>query len=78
VLASSQIRARAAQNEDGTLGSPTSFRQERNSPMTDVQDKTESAREQADDGLDYEDVTFPARDGVPLEGWFIPAPGRAS
>jgi pimeloyl-ACP methyl ester carboxylesterase len=26
-------------------------------------------------GLDYEDVTFPARDGVPLEGWFIPAPG---
>jgi pimeloyl-ACP methyl ester carboxylesterase len=26
-------------------------------------------------GLDYEDITFPARDGVPLEGWFIPAPG---
>ncbi|MFD5746086.1 alpha/beta hydrolase family protein [Streptomyces sp. NPDC127033] len=26
-------------------------------------------------GLDYEDVTFPARDGVPLEGWFIPARG---
>jgi uncharacterized protein len=26
-------------------------------------------------GLQYEDVTFPARDGVPLEGWFIPAPG---
>src|SRR5580693_6848536 len=25
--------------------------------------------------LDYEDVTFPALDGVPLEGWFIPAPG---
>ncbi|MFE0439180.1 alpha/beta hydrolase [Streptomyces nigra] len=24
-------------------------------------------------GLDYEDVTFPATDGVPLEGWFIPA-----
>jgi hypothetical protein len=22
-------------------------------------------------GLAYEDVTFPARDGVPLEGWFI-------
>jgi len=22
--------------------------------------------------LDYEDVTFPALDGVPLEGWFIP------
>ena len=25
--------------------------------------------------LDYEDVTFPALDGVPLEGWFIPARG---
>lgn len=25
--------------------------------------------------LDYEDVTFPSRDGVPLEGWFIPATG---
>jgi hypothetical protein len=25
--------------------------------------------------LDYEDVTFPSLDGVPLEGWFIPAPG---
>jgi hypothetical protein len=26
-------------------------------------------------GLDYENVTFPSQDGVPLEGWFIPAPG---
>jgi len=26
-------------------------------------------------GLAYEDVTFAARDGVPLEGWFIPASG---
>ena len=26
-------------------------------------------------GLDYEDVSFLARDGVPLEGWFIHAPG---
>jgi hypothetical protein len=26
-------------------------------------------------GLEYEDVSFPARDGVPLDGWFIPAPG---
>ncbi|SCL23099.1 alpha/beta hydrolase [Micromonospora inyonensis] len=24
-------------------------------------------------GLAYEDVTFPASDGVPLEGWFLPA-----
>jgi hypothetical protein len=23
--------------------------------------------------LDYQDITFPALDGVPLEGWFIPA-----
>ena len=28
-------------------------------------------------GLGYEDITFPARDGVPLEGWFIPAPGSS-
>jgi hypothetical protein len=28
-------------------------------------------------GLGYEDVAFPARDGVPLEGWFIPRQGRA-
>jgi hypothetical protein len=28
-----------------------------------------------EEGLDYEDVTFPSLDGVPLEGWFIPAPG---
>ena len=26
-------------------------------------------------GLDYQDITFPALDGVPLEGWFIPASG---
>lgn len=26
-------------------------------------------------GLDYEDVTFPSEDGVPLEGWFIPRRG---
>lgn len=25
--------------------------------------------------LDFEEVTFPALDGVPLEGWFIPAAG---
>ncbi len=24
-------------------------------------------------GLEYEEVTFPSLDGVPLEGWFIPA-----
>jgi uncharacterized protein len=28
-------------------------------------------------GLEYEDVTFPAHDGVPLEGWFIPATGSS-
>ncbi|MGW0762946.1 alpha/beta hydrolase family protein [Streptomyces sp. NPDC002814] len=26
-------------------------------------------------GLEYEDVAFPSEDGVPLEGWYIPAPG---
>jgi hypothetical protein len=29
----------------------------------------------AEQELDYEDVTFPSLDGVPLEGWFIPAFG---
>ena len=29
----------------------------------------------SEQGLEYEDITFPALDGVPLEGWFIPAPG---
>ena len=29
----------------------------------------------AEQGLEYEDVTFAALDGVPLEGWFIPAAG---
>lgn len=29
----------------------------------------------ADHGLAYEDVSFPSQDGVPLEGWFIPAAG---
>ena len=32
-------------------------------------------RTPGDEGLDYEDVTFPAQDGVPLEAWFIPCPG---
>ena len=29
----------------------------------------------SEEDLDYEDVTFPARDGTPLEGWFVPAAG---
>ena len=29
----------------------------------------------AEQNLEYEDVTFPSADGVPLEGWFIPADG---
>ena len=29
----------------------------------------------AEVGLDFDDVTFPSMDGVPLEGWFIPAAG---
>jgi hypothetical protein len=29
----------------------------------------------AEHGLEYEEVTFPASDGTPLEGWYIPAPG---
>jgi hypothetical protein len=29
----------------------------------------------SEQNLAYEDVTFPSLDGVPLEGWFIPADG---
>ena len=29
----------------------------------------------SEQNLDYENVTFPSRDGVPLEAWFIPATG---
>src|SRR6202012_1643424 len=29
----------------------------------------------SEENLDFEDVTFPSLDGVPLEGWFIPAHG---
>ena len=29
----------------------------------------------SEQGLDYERITFPSRDGVPLEGWFIPVAG---
>ncbi len=32
----------------------------------------------AEQRLSYEDVAFPARDGVPLEGWFIPAPNATA
>jgi pimeloyl-ACP methyl ester carboxylesterase len=32
-------------------------------------------RTPAGEGLDYEDVTFPSQDGVPLEAWFIPCAG---
>lgn len=32
-------------------------------------------RTPAEEGLDYEDVTFPSQDGVPLEAWFIPCAG---
>ena len=31
----------------------------------------------SEQGLEYEDITFPAHDGVPLEAWFIPAPGSS-
>jgi pimeloyl-ACP methyl ester carboxylesterase len=31
----------------------------------------------SEQGLEFEDVAFPAHDGVPLEAWFIPAPGSS-
>ncbi|GAA3729643.1 alpha/beta hydrolase [Streptomyces tremellae] len=32
-------------------------------------------RTPADTGLDYEEISYPSSDGVPLEGWFIPTKG---
>jgi len=31
----------------------------------------------AEQSLNYQDVTFPSADGVPLEGWFIPSSGSS-
>ena len=35
-------------------------------------------RSPAEYGLAYEDVEFPAEDGTPLRGWFVPSPGADS
>lgn len=35
--------------------------------------RTPVLRRPGDYGMEYEDVFFPAMDGVPLEAWFIPA-----
>ncbi|MFS2316833.1 alpha/beta hydrolase [Maricaulis sp. D1M11] len=37
--------------------------------------RTPVLRRPSDYGMDYEDIFFPAMDGVMLDGWFIPAPG---
>ncbi|MFD5827394.1 alpha/beta hydrolase [Lentzea sp. NPDC060358] len=34
-------------------------------------------RTPADEGLEFQDVTYPSADGVPLEAWFIPRAGSA-
>lgn len=47
-------------------GMADSFRQQLRSPIL---------HDPSEEKLDYEDVTFPSLDGVPLEGWFIPAAG---
>jgi len=37
--------------------------------------KPDETRSPAEYGLDFEDVSFPARDGLTLRGWWIPAAG---
>ena len=37
--------------------------------------RTPVMRRPDDVGLEFEEVSFPSRDGVPLEGWYIPAEG---
>ena len=66
---SEQYRARALTGEqiDHILAAMVgSFGRQLRSPVLHWPDEQ---------GLDYQDVTFPALDGAPLEGWFIPAPG---
>ncbi|MEV4570505.1 hypothetical protein AB0K12_42720 [Nonomuraea sp. NPDC049419] len=59
--------AAAAPGEDEILRQMAdAFGQQLRSPITHTP---------AEQGLDYEDVTFQAFDGVPIEGWFIPARG---
>ncbi|MCO1655233.1 alpha/beta hydrolase [Pseudonocardia humida] len=60
--------ARLSDDEiDGLLqGIADGFRSQLRAPVLHTPDEV---------GLDFEDVTFPSADGVPLEGWFIPAPG---
>lgn len=54
-----QVRQRLA-------GISAAFKQQLRSPIL---------RTPAEAGVAFEDVTFPSEDGVPLEAWFIPAPG---
>jgi hypothetical protein len=56
----------AAQIDDMLDRFADGFSQQRRSPVL---------HSPGERGLDYADVTFPARDGVPLEGWLIPAAG---
>ncbi len=47
-------------------GVVASFRQQPRSPIL----ATPSSK-----GLEFENVTFPSEDGVPLEAWFVPRAG---
>lgn len=58
-LSNEQIDAILQRMADG-------FGQLRRSPVMHTPDE---------EGLAYENVTFPSHDGIPLEGWFIPATG---
>ncbi|MCH2249563.1 MAG: hypothetical protein MK042_07170 [Cognatishimia sp.] len=40
--------------------------------------RTPILRRPSDFGMEYEDVFFPAMDGVMLDGWYIPAPAAIS
>jgi pimeloyl-ACP methyl ester carboxylesterase len=54
------------QTERVLQGIVSSFREQPRSPVLATP---------ANEHLEYEDVTFPSADGVPLEAWFIPRPG---
>jgi uncharacterized protein len=66
LLVSEPPRLTAEQTDDLLESLADSFRSPLRSPLM---------RTPRDYGLDYENVTFRSMDGVPLEGWFIPASG---
>jgi uncharacterized protein len=66
------------------IGSATTIDPELDGILSEIADeyafspRSPIMRTPADEGLSYEDVSFPSIDGTPLEGWYVPAPGSTT